>query len=143
MTKKRFLFMALMIAMLSSFSVRVLADPVDLNVGYVDPTGNEIGQQRGPITIPEVSIDDYTLSFITPCDGCTLRLLDENDNAVFTTIISSSTLVLPSTLSGDYRIEIISGNYCFAYHFQKQDAFHLFVVLLLLDCTTIIWKRKF
>ena len=113
MTTKRFFLMTVMIAMLSSFSVRVLADPVDLNLGYVDPTGNEIGQQRGPITIPEVSIDDYTLSFITPCDGCTLRLLDENDNVVLNTLISSSTIVLPSTLSGDYRIEIISGNYCF------------------------------
>ena len=113
MTKKRFLLMALMMAMFSSFSVRVQADPVDLNLGYVDPKDGESEQHRGSVTIPEVDLDDNTLSFITPCDGCTLRLLDENDNVVFTTIISSSTIVLPSTLSGDYRIEIISGNYCF------------------------------
>ncbi len=113
MTKKILLLMALMMAMLSSFSVRVLADPVNLNEGYYDPTGNEIGQQRGPVLIPEVDLDDNTLSFITPCDGFTLRLFDENDNVVFNTIIISSTLALPSTLSGDYRIEIISGNYCF------------------------------
>lgn len=113
MTKKRFLLMTLMIAMLSSFCVRVQADPVDLNLGYTDPTYGESGQQRGSVFIPEVDLNDNTLSFITPCDGCTLRLLDDNNNAVFTTIISSSTLVLPSSLSGDYRIEIISGNYCF------------------------------
>ncbi len=100
-------------AMLSSFSVRVLASPVDLNLGYVDPKDGESGQQRGSITIPEVAIENYTFSFITPCYGFTLRLLDENDNVVFNTIIISSTLALPSTLSGDYRIEIISGNYCF------------------------------
>lgn len=105
--------MVLMTAMLSSFSVRVLADPVDLNLGYTDPTYGESEQHRGSVTIPEVDLDASTLFFITPCDGCTLRLLDENDNVVFTTIISSSTIVLPSTLSGDYRIEIISGNYCF------------------------------
>ena len=113
MTKKRFLLMTLMMAMLSSFSVRALADPVNLNLGYYDPTGNEIGQQRGSVLIPKVDLDDNTLSFITPCDGYTLQLLDENDNVVFTTIISSSTLVLPSSLSGDYRIEIISDNFCF------------------------------
>ena len=105
--------MALMTAMLSSFSVRVLADPVDLNLGYTDPTYGESGQQRGPVIIPEVDLEASTLSFITPCDGCTLRLLDENDNVVLNTLISSSTIVLPSTLFGDYRIEIISGNYCF------------------------------
>ena len=113
MTKKRFLLMALMMAMLSSFSVSVLADPVNLNFGYTDPTYGESGQHRGSVTIPEVDLDDNTLSFITPCDGCTLRLLNENDNVVFNTIISSSTLVLPSSLSGDYRIEIISDNFCF------------------------------
>lgn len=109
-----------MLIMVSFPLSAVYADPspVNLEFGYVDPNEPVFDQHRTLPAVPEVSIEDYTLSFITPCDGCTLRLLDENDNVVFTTIISSSTLVLPSTLSGDYRIEIISGNYCFWGYFE-------------------------
>lgn len=110
--KKVLLAMLIMV----SFPLSVVyADPspIDLEFGYIDPNDPNSDQHRTSPAVPEVSIEDYTLSFNTPCDGCILRLLDENDNVVLTTIISSSTLVLPSTLSGDYRIEIISGNYCF------------------------------
>lgn len=110
--KKVLLAMLIMV----SFPLSVVyADPspIDLEFGYIDPNDPNSDQHRTSPAVPEVSIEDYTLSFNTPCDGCILRLLDENDNVVLTTIISSSTLVLPSTLSGDYRIEIISDNYCF------------------------------
>lgn len=110
--KKVLLAMLIMV----SFPLSVVhADPspVDLVFGYVDPADQNSDQHRTSPAVPEVSIEDYTLSFVTPCDGCTLRLLDGNDNVVFNTIISSSTIVLPSTLFGDYRIEIISGSYCF------------------------------
>ena len=63
--------------------------------------------------IPEVDIEDYTLTFDDSCLGCELRLVDENDNVVYTTTITSNTLVLPSTLSGEYELQIISGIYCF------------------------------
>lgn len=110
---KKVLF-AIMIMVSLPLSV-VYADPsdIDLEFGYVDPNNQNPDQHRTLPAIPEVSIDGYTLSFISPCNGYTLRLLDENDNVVYSTVIVSSTLVLPSTLSGDYRIEIISGNYCF------------------------------
>ena len=42
-----------------------------------------------------------------------LRLVNEDDEVVFTTIISSSTLILPSYLSGSYQLQIISNNYIF------------------------------
>ena len=41
------------------------------------------------------------------CLGCTLRLVDENDNVVYTTVISGDTLVLPSTLNGEYELQIL------------------------------------
>jgi len=67
------------------------------------------------VVVPSISLEGYTLSFYTPCDGCTLRLLDANDNVVFSTVIPTNTtnLVLPSTLSGEYEIQIIQGNICF------------------------------
>ena len=117
MTKKRFVFISLLTVMLSLTSVSVYADPTDilLQVEYVDPNYGNDGQQRGPVLIPDVSLDGYSLIFNTPCDGYTLRLLDENGAVVYSTVIPTGTtsLVLPSYLSGEYEIQIIQGNICF------------------------------
>ena len=92
-------------------------NPTDINlgIGYVDPEQGENGSQRSPVLIPRVGIDDYTLVFYTPCDGCTLRLLDENGNIAFATVIpaGTSSMVLPSYLSGEYTILLISGQFCY------------------------------
>ena len=106
-----------MMALLPLTSLHVSADPGDiiLQVGYVDPNNPLDPDPKSPILIPHVGIDDYTLTFYTPCDFCVLRLLDEDDNLVYTTIIpvGATTLVLPSYLSGNYEIQIIRGNFCF------------------------------
>ncbi len=118
MANKKSLMMMLMMAFLLLTSISVSAkQPTDINLeaGYVDPEDEGGDPHRSPILIPEVGIDNYTLTFYTPCDGCTLRLLDENDNIPFVTVIpvGTTTLVLPSYLSGTYQIQIISGNICF------------------------------
>ena len=118
MANKKSLMMMLMMVFLLLTSISVSAkQPTDINLeaGYVDPEDEGGDPHRSPILIPEVGIDNYTLTFYTPCDGCTLRLLDENDNIAFVTMIpvGSTTLVLPSYLSGEYQIQIISGNICF------------------------------
>lgn len=118
MAKKRLLLFALMMTLLPLSSMRVSAenpDDIELQAGYVDPDQNHDDENRVPIFIPHVGIDGYNLVFYTPCDGSTLRLLDENDNVVYSTVIpvGTSTLVLPSYLSGNYRIEIIRGAFCF------------------------------
>ena len=84
---------------------------VEFGGGYVDPKDGNDGQQKSPILIPNVDIDGYTLTFYTPCDGCVLRLIDENDVVVYSTVIPTGTtsLVLPSYLSGDYEIQIVRG----------------------------------
>ena len=116
MTKKS-IIISLLAAMLTLGNVSVYANPdmIDLGVGVVDPENGSLGGQKIPITIPEISLEDHTLFFYTPCDGCTLRLLDENENVVFSTVITTGTtsLVLPSTLSGEYEIQIIQGNISF------------------------------
>lgn len=81
--------------------------PVSLQATDIDPTTNQGESHRGPVYIPELSIEDYTLTFSTPCYGWTLTLVDENDNVAYTTIIMSDTLALPSTLSGDYQLRLI------------------------------------
>lgn len=111
------LFIMCLMALLSFTSVNVYASPksINLQVGYVDPTEGNDGENRSPILVPEISLDGYSVIFNTPCDGCTLRLLDANDNVVYSTVIPTGTtsLVLPSYLSGEYEIQIIQGNLCF------------------------------
>lgn len=114
MTKKS-IIISLLAAMLSLGNVSVYAEPESVDLQYDDPDNGESGQQKTPITIPDIGLENYFLYFYTPCDGCTLRLLDENDNVVYSTVIATGTtsLVLPSTLSGEYEIQIIQGNICF------------------------------
>ena len=107
--------LALALVLASSFSGVKAQDEIDFEYGIVDPTSGYEPYEKGPVLVPSVSIEDYTLYFTTPCDGCTLRLLDENDVVVYSTVISAGTtsLVLPSYLSGEYEIQIIRGNICF------------------------------
>lgn len=116
MTKKS-IIISLLAAMLTLGNVSVYADPelIVLEVGIEDPEHGDSSQQKTPITVPGISLEDHTLYFYTPCDGCILRLLDGNDNVVYSTVIATGTtsLVLPSTLSGEYEIQIIQGNICF------------------------------
>lgn len=116
MAKKSLLLMALMMAMLLLSSVRVSAasTPIPLTGGYIDPKEGE-EYHRSQALVPELEIDDYTLFFMTPCDGCVLRLLDENRDVVYSTVIPDSavSLVLPSYLSGKYEIQIIQGDVYF------------------------------
>ena len=104
-----------MAALLPFPSVCVNADGgiVPLEVGYDDPTYGQINPNKGPVLVPEVSLNDYTLTFDASCLGCELRLLDEDGVLVYSTTITSSTLVLPSYLSGNYELQIIRGNFCF------------------------------
>ena len=108
--------------MLSLTSVNVNADPVGilLQIGYIDPNEGDDGENKSPILVPKISLDDYSIIFSTPCDGYILRLVDENDNVVYSTAIPTGTtsLVLPSFLSGDYEIQIIQDNlYFYGYIF--------------------------
>ena len=113
--KKKCLFLVLLLALLPLSNLYVMAQPIDFGVGYEDPTDPMDDDKRSPILVPEVDIDGYTLTFYTPCDGCVLRLIDENDVVVYSTVIptGATSLVLPSYLSGDYEIQIVRGIFCF------------------------------
>ena len=110
---KKVLVSLLLMALFPLSRVYAESSQVGLQSEYVDSSNPHNGQHRSPLNVPEVWIDDYTLLFMTPCDGCVVRLLDESGEVAYTTVISSTSLVLPSHLSGNYRIEIIRGNFCF------------------------------
>ena len=96
MKKKRLIILLLTLALLPLSSVSVMARTINFNVGYEDPQN---------------TMDDDKRT-LTPCDGCVLRLVDENENVVYSIVIptGATSLVLPSYLSGDYEIQIVQGN---------------------------------
>jgi len=91
------------------------ADVIPFTVHYEDdqPAGN--GNPRTPIEVPLVYIEDYTLSFETNHPDYILTLKDEDGYVVYTTTVFSTDIevILPSTLSGDYEVNLVMGNWLF------------------------------
>ena len=110
---KKLLFSSLFILLMN---VSAMAwDPIPFTVSFDDiqPIGN--GQPKTPITAPKVYIDDYTLLFEANHPEYVLNIKDENNNVVYTTVVYSTQtqVILPSTLSGDYVIELAVDNLLF------------------------------
>ena len=96
----------------TSMSAQVLV-PLSVNYDEEQPGGNDY--PRTPITAPTVYIDDYTLLFEVDHPEYVLYIKDEDDNVVYSTVVSSTQtqVVLPSTLSGDYQIELVMSYWLF------------------------------
>ena len=62
--------------------------------------------------IPEVTLQGNTLHFITPCNGCTFRLV-QNSNISYQVEITGGTLIIPTTFMGIYELQIVSGDIIF------------------------------
>lgn len=88
----------------------ILPGPGDDNV----PIGGN-PRPKSPIQVPEVYLDSHTLSFDAALEGCTVRLLDEDEYIIFTDFIeeNQTSLLLPSTLMGTFELQIICGNIIF------------------------------
>lgn len=93
---------------------------IDLQVSIDSPTTPKGGIRKAPpripsIQMPSVFLDGNTLYFDTPCDGCTLQLVDEEDFVVYSVTIPEGTTEweLPDSLFGEYKLQIIRGKYCF------------------------------
>lgn len=62
--------------------------PIELQLSEINPTPYPGGIPKSPITVPSLSLNDHTLYFDTPCDGCTLNIVDENELPEFMRILS-------------------------------------------------------
>lgn len=91
------------------------ANPIPLVVRPIKPTGGHSSLPKSPIEIPEVWQNCHTLTFDAAIEGCTVQLLDEDENVVFTDSIAENqtSLNLPSYLSGTYELQIITDEYIF------------------------------
>ena len=110
-----FVLVLMVMALYSGAKIQNVNKEIYLQVRFDDPTEDHEPLQKDPLEVPSISLDDHTLYFDTSCDGCTLNIVDSNDVVVYTTVIpvGMTSLVLPSTLSGEYELQIIQGNYCF------------------------------
>ena len=97
----------------ASVSAQVLV-PLTVCIEENDQPGGN-GHPKTPITAPKVYIDDYTLLFEANHPEYVLYIKDEDDNVVYSTVVSSTQtqVVLPSCLSGDYQIELVMGYWHF------------------------------
>ena len=95
------------------YAVNAPGDPIPFQTGKIDPT--KPGFPKSPVVAPTVYIDGNVLTFETPCDGCVLQLVDEDDDVVYSIVIPAGTtsLILPSTLSGTFELQIIRDNWLF------------------------------
>lgn len=115
--KKRTLLFATVLTLGGSC---LYAAPVDFTIGdeYEDPYGDNPGQGKGPVTIPSVDLDGFELTFLSSHDDYTLELR-QGGMVVYSTFVSSSTstVVLPSTLEGQYEIRLYGDEsyYLFGY----------------------------
>ena len=110
--KKLLLFLFGAFILSTSVSAQEL---VPLTVSIIDEQPVTNGFPRTPITAPVVYIDDYTLLFEANHPEYVLNIKDENNVVVYSTVVSTTQtqVVLPSTLSGDYQIELVVDNLLF------------------------------
>ena len=92
--------------------------PVPLTIKPPHQGGVNNPLPKSPILIPEVYQENHTLYFDEAIEGCTVLLLDEDEDIVFSDSIdvNQTSLVFPSTLSGTYELQIIQGDiifYCY------------------------------
>ena len=65
------------------------------------------GKPEPRTLIPEVTLQGNTLHFITPCNGCTFRLVQDN-NISYEIEIIGGILNIPTTFTGIYELQIVS-----------------------------------
>lgn len=93
---------------LVQFKVMYMSPGPDLNpIGRPNP--------KSPEDAPEVYIEENVLYFEGDHPGYDLTISNEDGDDIYTTTVSASDTVvtLPSTLSGTYEIELVSGNWVF------------------------------
>ena len=115
------LFIVLVAMCFTSFSAHAESEQLDslyvVNFGftYTDPIPGHDGHGKSPVVPPSVSIDGHTLYLYSGCAGATLQVVNTLGVAVYTEELYATTteVEIPATLSGEYELQIIRGNFCF------------------------------
>ncbi len=125
MTKKTFLFVCLLSSFAPGTHAYNLTIPVECTISVEEgdklplqikkdkeEEGNGEPDSKTIIPTPNVTLRENTLHFITSCNGCTFRLV-LNDNIRYEVEIMGNTLTIPTVFTGLYELQIVSGEYIF------------------------------
>ena len=90
-------------------------EEIEFSVDWGDPTPSDPDNPKTPILVPHLWQNGYLLDFHGTHADYVLRILDATDNVVYFAVVPSyqTQVWLPTTLSGNYRIELISGSLLF------------------------------
>ena len=92
------------------YSISEEEKPLPLKAKDLDPEND--GEPNPRTLIPEVKLQDRTLHFITPCNGCTFRLA-QSGNISYEVEITGNMLAIPASFTGMYELQIVSGDTIF------------------------------
>ena len=125
MTKKTFLFICLLGTLAPDTHAYNYTIPMEYSVSVEegdklplqikrDENETVVGKpnKKDIISIPDVILQDNVLRFITPCNGCTFRLV-QGDDTCYEMEIMGNTLTIPTVFTGLYELQIVSGEYIF------------------------------
>ena len=99
-------------------SAPINADPIELSFSLeiIGQGGTYNPLPKSPVRPPQVSLEDNVLTFEAFHPDYTLTLFNEEGEEVYqmTVLAGTDTVVLPSTLSGDYVLTLdFGGSYYF------------------------------
>jgi hypothetical protein len=109
-----FIIVLLMLGGALSVNAQDVGDEEEIEFSIDDiPIGP--GNGKAPVLMPTLWQNGYLLDFHGTHADYVLRILDATDNVVYMAVVPSlqTQVWLPTTLSGTYRIELISGNLLF------------------------------
>ena len=106
-------FCYLLLIALSLSTSAAAWDRIPLAVGIIESMPIGHGHGKSPMRPPVVYIEDHTLSFVVDHPDYELTIKDEDGEVVYSTFVAegTTTIVLPSTLSGDYEIRFVDDTY--------------------------------
>ena len=114
---RRLLIILGFISLLLSFptDAKAVKEEVELYVRNYDPSIGHKPISRAPMRKPSLFIDGYLLQIDRPCNGDIIRLVDENGNIQYSSVVdtNSNKISLPGYLTGTFEIQLIRGNFCF------------------------------
>lgn len=87
-------------------------DKLPLQIKKNEDEINNNGEPEPRILIPEVTLQDRALHFITPCNGCTFRLV-QSGNISYEIEITGGILSISTAFTGLYELQIVSGDIIF------------------------------
>ena len=114
---RRLLIILGFISLLLSFptDAEAIKEEVELYVRIVEPGKESKPISRAPMRKPSLFIDGYLLQIDRPCNGDIIRLVDENGNIQYSSVVDtiSNKISLPGYLTGTFEIQLIRGCFCF------------------------------